>query len=342
MIGILGFLCTRGLWMDMEQEESPVPTIQQKFLMMRHELLKHYEGIDEEAYGVVAAMTLGDKSALDKEVREVYSKTGASHVLALSGLHLMMIYGVVSFLVTWRRWRLFAQALVVVCIWMFAFLVGLPSSVVRSATMITIYTVFATAHRTRKPFRTLIFTAVVMLLLRPESIRDIGFQLSFLAVTAILLFHPLLQQMIPSAVLWRHRWLRYLWGLTTISVSAQLGTAPLVAYYFGRLPVYFLLSNYVVIPLVTLILYEALLLFTLGWINILHPYIVDGISATVGLLNRLLSAIAQWPGSSIDHIHIGVAQLLLVYLIIGCTYVLITYSLTSVGYRSGWRPPLGG
>ena len=106
--------------MDMEQEESPVPTIQQKFLMMRHELLKHYEGIDEEAYGVVAAMTLGDKSALDKEVREVYSKTGASHVLALSGLHLMMIYGVVSFLVTWRRWRLFAQALVVVCIWMFA------------------------------------------------------------------------------------------------------------------------------------------------------------------------------------------------------------------------------
>lgn len=328
--------------MDREQEDSSVPSIQQKFLVMRHELLKRYEGIDEDAYGVVAAMTLGDKSALDMEMREVYSKTGASHVLALSGLHLMIIYGVVSFLVTWRRWRLFAQALVVVCIWMFAFLVGLPSSVVRSATMITVYTIFATVHRTRKPFRTLSFTAVVMLLLRPESITDIGFQLSFLAVSAILLFHPLLQQMIPPAVLRRHRWLRYLWGLTTVSIAAQLGTAPLVAYYFGRLPVYFLLSNYVVIPLVTLILYEALLLFTIGWVSILHPIIVESLSTTVGFLNRLLSTIAQWPGSSIDHIHIGVAQLLLIYLIIGCVYVLITYSLTSVGYRSGWRPPSGG
>lgn len=316
-----------------------VQRVRLKFLMLRHQLLTRYEGMEPATYGVLAAMTLGDRSALDKGMREVYARTGASHVLALSGLHLMIIYAIVSLLVTWRRYRLFAQAILVVAIWMYAFLVGLPSSVIRSATMITVYTVLSSAHRTHKPLRVLTFTAVVMLWVHPAALFDLGFQLSFAAVGSILLFSPVLQQLIPSPVLRRYRLIRYLWGLTTVSVSAQLGTAPLVAYYFGRLPVYFLLTNFVAIPLVTLILYEAMLLFALGWIGVLSPLLTSSLSVTVTLLNRMLGIIGGWPGASID-VHIGVVQLWLLYLIVACLYVLFTYSLTSGGYRSGWQPPL--
>ena len=330
-----------GYWTWRAVELRRLGTVQRvrlKFLLLRHRLLTHYEGMEPATYGVLAAMTLGDRSALDKGLREVYARTGASHVLALSGLHLMIIYAMVSLLVTWRRYRLLAQALLVVTIWMYAFLVGLPSSVIRSATMITVYTVLSSAHRTRRPLRVLTFTAVVMLLVHPAALFDLGFQLSFAAVGSILLFGPLFQQMIPSPVLRRYRLIRYLWGLTTVSVSAQLGTAPLVAYYFGRLPVYFLLTNFVAIPLVTLILYEAMLLFAVGWIAALSPLLTGGLSVTVTLLNRLLGIIGRWPGASID-VRIGVLQLLLLYLIVACLYVLLTYSLTSGGYRSGWRPP---
>jgi competence protein ComEC len=221
-----------------------------RFLLWRHQLLECFQrwGLDKEVYGVIAAMTLGEKSQLDRNIKETYSQVGASHILALSGLHLMIIYTVISLFLGWRRFRTVSQVLIVLSIWAFAFLVGLSPSVTRAAFMISVYALLALGHRERMSVNTLAFTAIVMLIVNPLSLYDMGFQLSFMAVLAILLFCPMLERIIPLHVQQQHRWLRAIWGLTCVSLAAQIGTAPLIAYHFERFATYFLLSNFVVIP----------------------------------------------------------------------------------------------
>lgn len=304
-----------------------------RFLLWRHKLLESYRqwGVTDEAYGIVAAMTLGEKSQLDSTLKETYSLVGASHILALSGLHLMIIYTVVTLFVGWRRFRIASQVIIVLAIWAFAFLVGLSPSVVRAAFMISIYALLSLGHRERMSVNTLAFTAIVMLLVNPLSLYDMGFQFSFMAVLAIQLFCPMLERVIPLHVQMEHRWLKALWGLTSVSLAAQIGTAPLIAYYFGRFATYFLLSNFVVIPLATLLLYLALLSICTFWWSGLQSLLVVTLSYIVILMNHLLEGIAHLPGCSIEGIHLSILQLACIYLLIGSGYVLL--SLRSPRFR---------
>jgi competence protein ComEC len=312
---------------------SRLERIRLRFLLWRHRLLDHYRqwGVTDKAYGVVAAMTLGEKSKLDTTLKETYSLVGASHILALSGLHLMIIYTVVTLFVGWRRFRIASQVLIVLSIWAFAFLVGLSPSVVRAAFMISIYALLSLGHRERMSVNTLAFTAIVMLLVNPLSLYDMGFQLSFMAVLAIQLFCPILERIIPLHIQMEHRWLKALWGLTSVSLAAQIGTAPLIAYYFGRFATYFLLSNFVVIPLATLLLYLALLSICTFWWSGLQSLLVVALSYIVILMNHLLEGIAHLPGCSIEGIHLSILQLACIYLLIGSGYVLL--SLRSPRFR---------
>jgi len=272
----------------------------------------------------VAAMTLGEKSELDTSLKETYSLVGASHILALSGLHLMIIYTVITLLVGWRRFRMASQVLIVLAIWAFAFLVGLSPSVVRAAFMISIYALLSLGHRERMSVNTLAFTAIVMLLVNPLSLYDMGFQLSFMAVLAIQLFCPMLERLIPLHVQMEHRWLKAMWSLTSVSLAAQIGTAPLIAYYFGRFATWFLLSNFVVIPLATLLLYLALLSICTCWWSGAQALLVSTLSFLVVLMNRLLEAIAQLPLCSIEGIRLNTLQLGCIYLFIGSVYVVLS------------------
>ena len=294
-----------------------------RFLLWRHLLLEHYRqwGLSDETYGMLAAMTLGEKTTLDASLKETYSLVGASHVLALSGLHLMIIYTVLSLFVAWPRWRVLSQALIVLAIWAYAFLVGLPPSVVRAATMVTAYALLSIGCRQRMSVNTLAFVAILMLVVNPYALYDVGFQLSFAAVVAILLFTPLFERLVPPHVLQRHRWLRFFWGMTAVSLSAQLGTAPLVAYYFGRFPTYFLLSNYVAIPMTTLILYLALCTIATCWWTALQGVLVAVLSSMVVTMNRLLQLITVLPYCSIGPVSPSALQVVLIYIIIGALFV---------------------
>ena len=315
-------------WQWQQQSLSSLSWVQRmrlRFLLWRHGLLSHFRkwGIDDQAYGTIAAMTLGEKSQLDASQKEIFSRVGASHVLALSGLHLLIIYTVISLFVGWRRFRTFSQILIVLAIWAFAFLVGLSSSVVRAALMISIYALLSLGYRERMSVNTLAFVAIIMLLVNPLALYDVGFQLSFTAVLAIVLLNPLLSGLIAADVQQRHGWLKAWWGLTTVSISAQVGTAPLVAYYFGRLPVWFLLSNYVVIPLATLTLYLALCCIACFWWSVLQGLLATALSAVVVLMNRLLEIIAALPAASIEGIRLTALGVLMLYILIGCSYALL-------------------
>ena len=303
------------------QEPSSVSRLDRSktyFLAQRAKLLDRLSesGVDGSVYAVVAAMTLGDKSQLTKELRDTYAVSGASHILALSGLHLGIIYTLLSLLLSRRRWQVISQVVIIVCIWLFVFLVGMSASVVRSAVMITVYALLSLGHRDKMSVNTLAFAAIVMLLFNPKSLFDVGFQLSFMAVLAILLFYPLFESVWSQQFLFGHRLFRWLWTTLAVSCAAQIGVAPLIAYYFGRFSCYFLLTNLVVVPAATLILYLSLLVLLIPSLAYLLIYIVDA-------LNQLLLWITMLPGASIEGLHPTLLQVWMTYVIIGAVYGLL-------------------
>ena len=290
-----------------------------RFLCYRHQLLERYRamGAADEQYAVVAAMTLGDKSAMTHELKNVYAVSGASHVLALSGLHLGIIYMILSLLVVNRRLRFVSQILIVTAIWGFALLVGLPSSVIRSAVMISVYALLSLAGHNRMSLNALALAALCILTVSPDALFDIGFQMSFLAMLAILTVQPLLEGLIRRERLFDHPLLRWLWGLTTVSVAAQVGVAPLVACYFGRFSTYFLLTNLIVIPAVIVILDLALA-------SLLLPVVGSVLLWVVGALNTVLSFVAaRLPFASIEGLHPSVLQTAMIYVMIISVYLIV-------------------
>jgi len=329
---ILCFVVLGAVLMQRAQQKTPevsrLDRSRTYFLAQRAKLLDRLSknGVDGSVYAVVAAMALGDKSQLTKELRETYAVTGASHVLALSGLHLGIIYTLLSLLLNRRRWQIVSQVVIIVCIWLFVFLVGMSASVVRSAVMLTVYGLLSLGHRDKMSVNTLAFAAIVMLLFNPRSLFDIGFQLSFMAVLSILLYYPLFEGVWSQSFLLNHRVFKWVWTMLAVSCAAQIGVAPLIAYYFGRFSNYFLLTNFIVVPAATLILYLSLVVLLIPAFAYLLIYIVN-------TLNLLLLWMATLPGASIEGLHPTVLQVSMVYVIIGAVYLLLTRRTSPKG---GW------
>ena len=324
------FLMQRQLSLpDDSQNISRIDRSKQFFLSQRSKLLERFAdgGVDGDAYAVVAAMSLGDKSALTRDLKDTYSVSGASHVLALSGLHLGIIYMLLSVLLPRRRWSALSQLLIILFIWAFVFLVGMSVSVVRSAIMLTVYGLLSIGNRDKMSINALAFTAIVMLMWNPAWLFDVGFQMSFLAVFAILLFVPLFDDVFSAEYLMAHRWIKRIWGLVVVSCSAQLGVAPLIAFYFGRFSTYFLLTNFIVIPAAMAILWLSLVVLLFPSLAYILLYIVQ-------CLNTILSRITALPGASIDNLHPSVLQVMLIYVLIFCSYLLIERIKPIMGWRA--------
>ena len=250
-------------------------------------------------------------------------------MLALSGLHLGIIYTLLSLLIAGRRWQMLSQLLIVLSIWAFVFLVGLSTSVVRAAVMLSLYALLSLGHRDKMSVNTLAFTAIVLLVFNPLTLFDVGFQMSFMAVLAILVWVPLLMNVFPPDYLQSHRVVRWLWAMVAVSVSAQMGVAPLIAYYFGRFSTYFLLTNFIVVPAATLILWLSLVVLIVPSLAYLLIYVV-------GLLNTILSKIALLPGASIDGLHPSLLQVTMIYVITVSVYLLVLNLRKEVSRGRGW------
>jgi competence protein ComEC len=252
-------------------------------------------------------------------------------VLALSGLHLGILYMLLSWLTfSHRRRHVISQLILVISVWAFAFLVGLPVSIVRSATMISLFAIFTISYRPHLSVNLLSLTALLILTIDCSALFDIGFQLSFLSVLSILLLMPLTQKERPFT--WqmmrqpprKHKVVATLRDMLFISIAAQIGTAPLVAYYFGRFATYFLLTNLIVIPAAYLILCGTIVMLIL-------PSCSGIILLAVGALNYLLTQITRLPMASLEGLHPSVTQVFLYYVVV----LSLTCILATVRYRSG-------
>lgn len=288
-------------------------------LQFRQRLLERVGslGLDNDDFSVAVAMALGERRFISRELRDAYSVSGASHILALSGLHLGLIYMFLSLLLARRLFRLVGECLTLTAIWAYVLMVGMPPSVVRAAIMLTIYGILGLAHRDRMSLNALSLAAVIMLVANPQLVYDVGFQLSFLSVAAIVLLYRPFSQLLPA---WFCRLpvVGWIWSMLVVSYCAQLGTIPLVVYYFGRVPCYGLLTNFVVIPLAYVILLLVLVFLAMSWWPLVCGWLAKGLAFAVSLQNKVLWSIASLPGSSIDGISISRLQVVLLYVAIIC------------------------
>ena len=304
-----------GHWKVVGHDEAR--TFRQVALDYRKKIVSLYRslGFGGDELAVLSALTVGDKDELSEDIVETYSVTGASHVLALSGLHIGFLYMLFFLILSplWQKWgslKPFLLLLIILLLWSFAFFTGLSPSVVRSVIMFSLLALSTLQMEKPLTMNTLAATAFLMLLLNPVWLFDIGFQLSFAAVTAILLLQPGLYH------LWavKNRFLKSVWGLMTVSIAAQVGTAPLVMLYFSRFSTHFLLTNLWVIPMVTLIMYTAVLL----WLLMPFPLLQQGVATALDALVRTQNAVLHWierlPLASVDHIWMDVWSVLLFYL----------------------------
>lgn len=305
--GILGRCFAANRWMLLSSERSKQLLDTQPLFMRlriyglqaRETLLHQYRSLSasDSLQQVLAALTLGSKSGLTPQTRQLYAGTGASHILALSGLHLGILVSCLMMLarpfLPFRKIRITILLSAIVLIWCFAFLTGLSISLLRSAIMYSMWCLFMCRNRAGRSMNSLALAALLLLCVRPNALFDVGFQLSFLSVFAILLGVPIINKLFPV-----RRWWRFIVDFFFISIIAQMATAPLVAYYFHNFPVYFLFSNCIAIPCTYLLLSFAVLFFLCSGIPVLQHFFGEILSGILEVLHHGLTFISDLPLSS--------------------------------------------
>lgn len=274
-------------WQKTGREVKSIPVMAQRFRGKALDFYRSFD-LDSDAYAFICALTLGYKVHLSNDLQEAFRASGTAHVLALSGLHVGIIYVVINLLFSFfgksRYGYFFRQWLVIATLWAFVFMVGMTPSVVRAAIMLTLFSVGNLYYRNGFSYNSLAAAAFFILLFRPFSLFDVGFQMSFGAVFAILFFNPKLMRLYRP----RNKATKYIWNLLCINTSAQLGVFPLVLHYFGTFPTYFFITNMLVVPLVGFIIYAIFPLVLFGLLRFLQWDLISTLYTFFQWVERLL------------------------------------------------------
>jgi competence protein ComEC len=259
---------------------------------------------------MVEALTIGRREGLSRQLRNDYSAAGVAHVLALSGMHLGLLLTLLNFLIfrfLSYEWRQRTMLAVIPLLWVFTYVAGMPSSLVRATVMATFLQVGFAFSRQYIVLNALALAAILMLAADPLQLHNVGFQLSFLSMLGVaLVFKPLFLKSSPSAKYSKPiipkllRIVRPCLTLIMMTVSTTLFTAPVVAYHFGQLPVYSLVTNLVVPPLVMLLMWGAIAWLLLFWWPEAQAVVAHGLDVLVGVQNAVVQTIAQWPAATIQ------------------------------------------
>lgn len=281
----------------------------------RNRLVKALERIslDKDERSILQALVLGQKRDIDKALYADYAAAGAVHILAVSGLHIGVFFFIFSWLfrplLSFRHGNQARSILVILCLFGFAFITGASPSVVRAATMFSLFAFAELINRPTNSFNTLFLSFFILLLINPFWLFHIGFQLSYLAVFSILWIHPLCNKLYSP----RNRWIRKVWDIITVSIAAQLGVLPLSLYYFHQFPGLFLLTNIVVLPFLALLLGAGLLVLLLSAVEALPEKIAVAYNFLIRSLNDFIRWVASQDHLLIEEIHFSEANVLATY-----------------------------
>lgn len=277
---------------------------------IRQQIIRGWNRTDPDV-AVLSALTLGYKTLLDRETKSAFSDAGAMHLLAVSGLHVGMIWWILEKLIrvpgSRSAMRHFKQALIILVLWGYAAVTGFSDSVTRSVTMFSLLALSRAIQRNSNIYNTLLLSAFLLLVWKPSRIMAPGFQLSYLAVAGIVTIQPQLEKLYTGV----HWLFRRVLDLVCVSIAAQISTLPLVLIYFHQFPVWFLLTNLLAIPLVSIIL--ALFVLFVPFLIFFPQWTIFSrvLLWITGVLNRVVEGIASLPGAVIPDIYPDPAAILL-------------------------------
>ena len=263
--------------------------------------------------GVAEALLIGYRDDLDKDLVRSYSNTGVVHIIAISGLHLGMIYALLLLLLTpFKRfkWIRIAKPLIIVLvIWGFTLLAGAVPSILRSAVMFSFIVIGESLGRRTNIYNTLAASAFCLLVYDPYYFWDVGFQLSYTAVLSIVLF----MKPIYKNFYFKNKILTYIWQLNAVTLSAQVLTLPIILYYFHQFPNLFLFTNFIAVPLSGFILYGELILLLVCNIPFLNLYTGKAVAFLITQMDGVIERTDRIPYSVTDNIQVNLTQTILLY-----------------------------
>ncbi|GAB3182609.1 hypothetical protein GCM10027291_53810 [Telluribacter humicola] len=276
---------------------------------------------EDDSYALVKAMLLGRREDLRSNLVDSFTLSGAVHVLSVSGLHVGIFFAIISWALGWLRRIRYGKYMYFVVLslllFFYALVTGLPPSVQRATLMCIVWVAAQTIQRRHESINTLAISAFAILLVDPDALFTVGFQLSYLAVLGIILFYKPLDNLVETP----NRVLRWLWQITAVSVSAQLLTFPLSIYYFHQFPFYFWLVNPFVIGLTSLLLPASLILLFVSLFPI--PLLANWVAWVTNLIAYLTNQVVAIPRWLPNHLIEGlvldaveVAGLFLVLLLV--------------------------
>jgi len=291
-------------------------------------------GVTGDELATTGALTLGYKEDLSRDLRRHFQASGAAHVLAVSGLHTGIIYGLLLALMTLsgryrplyeNRWGRRAISLVVITVmWGYAYLTGMTPSVVRAVLMVTIFETGRMLYRRAFSLNTIASAAVLTLIVRPTDLWNVSFQLSFTATASIVLVAKQMEGLLHRKEwtgTWKGRMYSRFIGIVIVSLAAQLGTIPISMYYFHQVSTYFLLTNLVVLPLAGVLVPLGLMTIALGAseCGMICGKITE---AAAWLMNHSVEWIEKLPGSTVEA-HVNGWMIAVYYVLFILFYVLV-------------------
>jgi len=270
----------------------------------------------KDELSVINALLLGQRQDISKELIANYSKAGAIHILAISGLHVGIILWILSLvfkpLESFKIGKVIKLFLMILFLWFFAFLAGMSASVIRAVTMFSAIAIGQFFNKKNAVEQSLIFSMFIILLWKPLFLFDVGFQLSYSAVFGIIWVQPLLYK------LWTPKF--YIidkgWQLFTVSIAAQIGVIPLSLFYFHHFPGLFFVSNLLIIPFLGVILGTGIIILVLSYFSILPAFIAAIYGSVISVLNKVVAFIANQEAFLFSEISFSAIKMFLSYLII--------------------------
>ncbi len=267
-----------------------------------------------EAMGVASTILLGYKASLDEDTYQAYSKTGTVHVLSVSGAQVGIIFILLEFVFSFLNrvsyGRFLKAGMIIFFILYYALLTGFSPTVCRAALMISFIVAGKTFSKTISTLNILALSAFLLLTYNPLYLNDVGFQLSYLAVGSLITLQPYVYKWFK----FKNKWLSKLWLLCSVSLTAQVVTFPLTAWYFHQFPVYFLISNLLVIIPAALIMYCGIAYFLFGWLPIIGKILGCVLEKTVIDMDCVLHFIEHAPLASINNIWLRAIDIFLLFL----------------------------
>ncbi|MFY9453009.1 MAG: ComEC/Rec2 family competence protein [Bacteroidales bacterium] len=271
---------------------------------------------DPASANLIAAMLLGYKDAMDAEIIKDFQQAGVVHLLALSGLHVGIIYGgiylLLSFIIPFKYRNKITIPLALITLWLYTLMVGAMPSVVRAAIMLTLLQIGVLFNRPVNNYNSLATAALFILIANPLQLYSLGFQLSFTAVLGIFFFNAPLMNICKT----NKKWLKWVIGSLSVTMAAQLGTLPLTIYYFHQFPTYFLIANLIAVPMASILIYIGFFAIILSFIPFVGLLIKKIFALLVKLFILFIRFISDLPYSTLSNIYIDPLSAFLIGIII--------------------------